>query len=146
MLMAFDWPGNIRQLENAIFRAVVLAESPVLQPEDFPQILAAEKGREAALADRGTGFTPAEPIHIDNAMALPRLPDPTPVTVPDRFIDGTGNLLPLAEIERELIAFAIDHNAGRMAQVARQLGIGRSTLYRKLKEYGLEAMGAQHVA
>lgn len=146
MLMAFDWPGNIRQLENAIFRAVVLAESPVLQPEDFPQILVAEKGRDAALADRGTGFTPAEPIHIDNAMALPRLPDPTPVAVPDRFIDGTGNLLPLAEIERELIAFAIDHNAGRIAQVARQLGIGRSTLYRKLKEYGLEAMGAQHVA
>ena len=146
MLTGFDWPGNIRQLENAIFRAVVLAESPVLMPEDFPQILVAEKGREAARAERGTGFTPAQPVHIDNAPALPRLPDPQPVPVPDRFLDGTGNLLPLAEIERELIAFAIDHNAGRMAQVARQLGIGRSTLYRKLKEYGLEAMGAQDVA
>jgi len=146
MLAAFDWPGNIRQLENAVFRAVVLAESPVLVPEDFPQILAAEKGREAAQAERATNFTPAEPVHIDDAPALPRLPDPGPVTVPDRFLDGAGNLLPLAEIERELIAFAIDHNAGRMAQVARQLGIGRSTLYRKLKEFGLDGGEASDVA
>src|SRR5690606_1644722 len=146
MLMAFDWPGNIRQLENAVFRAVVLAESPVLEQEDFPQILAAEKGREAARAERGASFTPTAPVHIDNAPALPRLPDPAPMAVPDRFLDGAGNLLPLVEIERELIAFAIDHNAGRMAQVARQLGIGRSTLYRKLKEYGLEAGETSDVA
>src|SRR5690606_8079544 len=146
MLAAFDWPGNIRQLENAVFRAVVLAESPVLVPEDFPQILAAERGREAAQAERSTNFTPAEPVHIDDAPALPRLPDPGPVTVPDRFLDGAGNLLPLAEIERELIAFAIDHNAGRMAQVARQLGIGRSTLYRKLKEFGLDGGETSDVA
>src|SRR5690606_18202938 len=94
MLMAFDWPGNIRQLENAVFRAVVLAESPVLEQEDFPQILAAEKGREAARAERGASFTPAAPVHIDNAPALPRLPDPAPMAVPDRFLDGAGNLLP----------------------------------------------------
>ena len=68
------------------------------------------------------------------------------IAIPDRFLDATGNVLPLADIEKDLIAFAIDHNAGRMAQVARQLGIGRSTLYRKLKEYGLEQMGATHVA
>ena len=74
------------------------------------------------------------------------MPDATPIAIPDRFLDATGNVLPLADIEKDLIAFAIDHNAGRMAQVARQLGIGRSTLYRKLKEYGLEQMGAAHVA
>lgn len=138
MLLGFDWPGNIRQLENAVFRAVVLAESPLLGVGDFPQIVVAREGREAAQRPTAHGFTPSEPIHIDNARALPRLPEPDRTALPDRFLDGGGNLLPLAEIERELIAFAIDHNAGRMAQVARQLGIGRSTLYRKLKEYGLE--------
>lgn len=146
MLGGFDWPGNIRQLENAVFRAVVLAESPVLSPEDFPQILATEKGRNAAHSDRPSGFTPPQPVHIDNATALPRMPDATPIAISDRFLDATGNVMPLADIEKDLIAFAIDHNAGRMAQVARQLGIGRSTLYRKLKEYGLEQMGAAHVA
>ncbi len=139
LLMSHDWPGNIRQLENAVFRAVVLAEAPVLQPADFPQILAARRGTEQARAVPVSLFTPAEPIHIDNAPALPRLPDPRQAPIPDRFLDASGNLLPLADIEKDLIAFAIAHNAGRMAQVARQLGIGRSTLYRKLKEYGLDS-------
>lgn len=143
MLVAFDWPGNIRQLENTMFRAVVLAENPVLLPEDFPQIVAAQKGRDAA---RVITALPAEPVHIDHAPALPRLPEPMPAKVADRFLDAAGNLLSLAEVERNLIAFAIDHNAGRMAQVARQLGIGRSTLYRKLKEYGLEPLGVRDVA
>lgn len=139
MLRTHDWPGNIRQLENAIFRAVVLAETLILRPADFPQILAAQKGRDALYSETLTGFAPHAPVHIDNAPPiLPRLPDSAPAQIPDRFIDDHGNLLPLAEIEKELIAFAIDHHAGRMAQVARQLGIGRSTLYRKLKEYGLD--------
>ncbi|WP_196260562.1 sigma-54-dependent transcriptional regulator [Pelagibacterium limicola] len=139
LLMAHDWPGNIRQLENAVFRAVVLAETPALQPADFPQILAAHRGADEARIVPPSLFTPAEPVHIDAAVALPRLPDPVPIAIPDRFLDASGNLLPLAEIEKELIAFAISHNAGRMAQVARQLGIGRSTLYRKLREYGLDS-------
>ncbi len=137
MLTAYDWPGNIRQLENAVFRAVVLAETPTLAPTDFPQIAAAtaEPADHTATTNQ---FTPAIPIHIDNAPAQPRLPEPQEPSVPDRFLDASGDLLPLAEIEKNLIAFAIEHNAGRMAQVARQLGIGRSTLYRKLKDYGLE--------
>ncbi|RDE08041.1 sigma-54-dependent transcriptional regulator [Pelagibacterium lacus] len=145
MLKTFDWPGNIRQLENAVFRAVVLADGPLLTLGDFPQIVAAVEGRDAAQQTGARGFTPTVPVHIDDAPALPRLPVPEPTPVPGRFLDDAGNLLPLAEIERDLIAFAIDHHAGRMAQVARQLGIGRSTLYRKLKEYGIEP-GAQHVA
>jgi DNA-binding NtrC family response regulator len=139
LLMVHDWPGNIRQLENAVFRAVVLAETPTLQPGDFPQILAAQRGNDEARATATSSFIPSEPIHIDQAAALPRLPDAGPVAIPDRFLDGSGGLLPLAEIEKDLIAFAIEHNAGRMAQVARQLGIGRSTLYRKLKEYGFDS-------
>jgi DNA-binding NtrC family response regulator len=146
LLAAFDWPGNIRQLENAIFRAVVLAETQILEPDDFPQILAARDGAQTVRQTSLANYQPSEPIHIDNAIALPRLGAVDATTIPDRFLDTGGHLLPLADIERELIAFAIDHHAGRMAQVARALGIGRSTLYRKLKEYGLEAADRSDVA
>jgi DNA-binding NtrC family response regulator len=55
-----------------------------------------------------------------------------------RILDSTGNVRPLVELEAEAIAFAIDHYGGQMSEVARRLGIGRSTLYRKLKEYNLD--------
>ena len=56
--------------------------------------------------------------------------------------DGEGHLRQLEQIERDLIELAIDHYAGHMSEVARRLGIGRSTLYRKLREYGLEEKAA----
>ena len=53
-------------------------------------------------------------------------------------LDQRGNVRPLADIESEMIRFAIAHYDGQMSEVARRLGIGRSTLYRKLKEYGID--------
>src|SRR4029077_13098883 len=53
-------------------------------------------------------------------------------------LDRKGNVRTLAEVELEMIRFAIDHYRGQMSEVARRLGIGRSTLYRKLKEYGID--------
>ncbi|MNT80807.1 DNA-binding transcriptional regulator DhaR [compost metagenome] len=58
-------------------------------------------------------------------------------SAPDRFLDPAGEVAALAEIERAAIVFAIAHHGGRMSRVARALKIGRSTLYRKLHEYGL---------
>ena len=55
-----------------------------------------------------------------------------------RVLDDRGNVRPLAELEQETILLAIDHYGGQMSEVARRLGIGRSTLYRKLKEYGID--------
>jgi DNA-binding NtrC family response regulator len=55
-------------------------------------------------------------------------------------LDDKGHLRPLEEIERDLIQFAIEAYAGRMTEVARRLGIGRSTLYRKVREQGLEGV------
>src|SRR5690606_42047783 len=79
---------------------------------------------------------PTRPVHIDAAPARPRLePDLPPAR--DRFLSDSGELQALADIEREAIAFAIEHHGGRMSRVARALGIGRSTLYRKLHEYGM---------
>jgi DNA-binding NtrC family response regulator len=56
-----------------------------------------------------------------------------------RGLDERGNVRSLADVELEMIKLAIDHYDGQMSEVARRLGIGRSTLYRKLKEYGLDS-------
>ncbi|QQQ18314.1 sigma-54-dependent Fis family transcriptional regulator [Brevundimonas vitis] len=124
MLQAFDWPGNVRQLENAVYRAIILADAPFLQPHDFPAIsgqaapIEAEPDRSAAVAS-----------YAD----LPPLPD-TPI----RILDERGHLRTLEEIEHDLIQHAIEVYAGHMSEIARRLGIGRSTLYRKVREQGLE--------
>lgn len=140
MLLDFDWPGNVRQLENAVFRAVILCEGDLLQPEDFPQIsglkplVAANDAVpfEAAQQPANDHFAQA---HVSFSAAVVEASDaPQPV----RVFDAEGHLRQLEQIERDLIELAIDHYSGHMSEVARRLGIGRSTLYRKLREYGLE--------
>ena len=123
LLEGFDWPGNVRQLENAVYRAIVLADAPFLQPHDFPAI----SGQSAPMID-----TP-EPAPVVMASALPPLPDQ-----PIRILDERGHLRTLEDIERDLIQHAIEVYAGHMSEIARRLGIGRSTLYRKVREQGLE--------
>jgi DNA-binding NtrC family response regulator len=136
LLTAYDWPGNIRQLENAVYRAVVLTDGAFLEVQDFPQILAHSSGREEALKTIEQMELPAAPIHIDATPARQRQ-EPAITPAADRFLDDSGQLQALAHIERAAIEFAIAHHGGRMSRVARALGIGRSTLYRKLHEYGL---------
>ncbi len=135
LLTAFDWPGNVRQLENAVYRAIVLADAPHLQPHDFPAIsgvampfLPMEHGE---VSRHATGET--EGLPIPGAIALPPLPDQ-----PIRILDDRGHLRTLEDIERDLIQHAIEVYAGHMSEIARRLGIGRSTLYRKVREQGLE--------
>ena len=138
LLRRYDWPGNIRQLENAVYRAIVLCDHAYLETPDFPQIVAQTAGRVEAARAAETAPVLAAPIHIDHTPAtLPVQPEPVPA--PERFLTESGEVAAMADVERALIAFALDHYAGRMSRVARALGIGRSTLYRKLKEYGLEA-------
>ncbi len=136
LLMAYDWPGNVRQLENAVYRAIVLTDGAFLESVDFPQIVAQSAGRESAIKAIEQVPVPAGPVHIDTAPARQRaMVEATPA--PDRFLAPTGEVAALAEIERAAIVFAIAHHGGRMSRVARALKIGRSTLYRKLHEYGL---------
>jgi len=132
MLSSYDWPGNIRQLENAVFRAIVLCESDVLTLDDFPQIRTQIDG--FGLVDASS---PRRPV------AEPRIPEP-PLPAPStdfgtvRAIDERGNVRSLAEVETEMILLAIERYQGQMSEVARRLGIGRSTLYRKLKDLGID--------
>jgi DNA-binding NtrC family response regulator len=136
MLYDFDWPGNVRQLENSVFRAVILCEGELLQPEDFPQI----SGLKPLVAANDTlPVSVPQPAndHVVQVLAsvMAQVSDaPKPVEV----FDKDGHLRALEQVERDLIELAIDHYAGHMSEVARRLGIGRSTLYRKLREYGLE--------
>ncbi|ODT78209.1 MAG: sigma-54-dependent Fis family transcriptional regulator [Pelagibacterium sp. SCN 64-44] len=137
LLAAYDWPGNVRQLENAIYRAIVLSDGAFLEVQDFPQIVAQSAGRAELLQSIAHLDIPAAPIHIDAAPARSRVEAPALPVAQDRFLDAAGELQALADIERAAIQFAIEHHGGRMSRVARALGIGRSTLYRKLHEYGL---------
>jgi len=126
-LAAFDWPGNVRQLENAVYRAIVLADAPYLQPHDFPAISGV-----AAPPPEYVASSPPAPSITASAEA--------PVDQPVRILDARGHLRTLEEIERDLIQLAIEVYAGHMSEVARRLGIGRSTLYRKVREQGLEGL------
>ena len=135
LLCAFDWPGNVRQLENAVYRAIVLADAPFLQPHDFPAIsgIAASLLHPMGEVDRREGDeTEGANVH---SLDLPPLPE-TPI----RILDDRGHLRTLEEIERDLIQHAIEVYAGHMSEIARRLGIGRSTLYRKVREQGLEGI------
>ena len=139
------WPGNVRQLENAIFRAVVLAESDEIGIAEFPQIAAQSAKTESADLDPESRRPPAGPeaigaLTIDDLRPVPLSPEVSPVLAATGLpiFDPEGEVRPLAEIEAEVIRLAIAHYDGHMSQVARKLRIGRSTLYRRLKDFGLE--------
>jgi DNA-binding NtrC family response regulator len=132
LLTSYSWPGNVRQLENTIFRAVVLCDGDALDVVDFPQIASAlgvVPEPRAEIAAPGLAASPAR----SGAPAKAQSPYGLSAT------DTAGHMRKLEEIEGEMIRLAIGRYDGRMSEVARRLGIGRSTLYRKLKELGLDA-------
>lgn len=155
LLMDYDWPGNIRQLENAVFRAVVLANGHELTVDDFPQIAAQLPGYELTddgnfsfIGDQaGRNMMPLQPMPIRIAKEFVatggfEIPvQKTQAPVPSAAIasvDDGGHVRKLADVEEELIRFALNFYRGQMSEVARKLGIGRSTLYRKLRDYGID--------
>jgi DNA-binding NtrC family response regulator len=143
LIEKFQWPGNVRQLENTIFRAVVLCDATVLDVCDFPQIASAlgvevhaRRTHMAPMMAPAPAYAPsshaAAPVHHTSAHVSPYAL---------AAMDGNGHMRKLEDIESEMIRLAISHYEGHMSEVARRLGIGRSTLYRKLKDLGLE----QHI-
>lgn len=112
-ILAAPWPGNVRQLENTIHRAVVMADGALIRREDLLEPEAEIEGidrHDAASAGNGA----------------------------DPFLRRDGHARRLLEIEEEAIRRALELYGGRMSETARRLGIGRSTLYRKLDELGIE--------
>jgi DNA-binding NtrC family response regulator len=113
LLASFDWPGNVRQLQAVLFRAAVFCDGNALTREDFPQIaeLIGEVTEQPSSSQDGLGVA---------------------------LFTADGHLRRLDEIEADVIRLAIGRYRGRMTEVARRLGIGRSTLYRKLGELGID--------
>jgi DNA-binding NtrC family response regulator len=110
----------VRQLQNALFRAAVLCDGDALTPDDFPQIAHESAGSTVG----GNARTAATAYPVAGGVTL---------------FEPTGHLRSLEAIEADIIRLAIGHYRGRMTEVARRLGIGRSTLYRKLGELGIDS-------
>jgi DNA-binding NtrC family response regulator len=142
LLKSHLWPGNVRQLENMVFRAVVLAEGDGIGMSEFPQIAAQAQLRPPAEPEADTAHAPS--ITADMTAFIPEAPvwaKTVPQTQPHgalQLLDAEGQIRPLEQVEAEIIRFAINHYRGQMSEVARRLHIGRSTLYRKLENLGLD--------
>jgi DNA-binding NtrC family response regulator len=142
----------VRQLENALFRAVVMAESDAIGLAEFPQIAAQTPGVTVAepmplLVEPLAALAPAapEPARAPRPQdGLPQVEETkTPGALnPMSLLDEQGEVRPMEEIEADVIRFAIAHCQGRMSEVARRLQIGRSTLYRKLESLQIETSEA----
>jgi DNA-binding NtrC family response regulator len=120
-MMDYDWPGNIRELLNCIERMMTFNSGPLLHFADLPTNVANyTRMRNAA------GFANAAAVGGRAvSMAAPLSPQHT--------------VVPLQELEKRAIQHAIQHTRGDCTVAAQMLGIGRTTLYRKLKEYRLDA-------
>ncbi len=120
LLKSYDWPGNVRELENVMERAVMLVRGSEVRPEHLllPGSVSAESSELAIAA----GMTGAPPGASAAASA-----------------DGSVDLVPLAEVERRHILSVLKASGGNQKKSAATLGISKSTLWRKLKEYGVEA-------
>jgi DNA-binding NtrC family response regulator len=144
LLTTYSWPGNVRQLENAVFRAVVLADGAELTVAEFPQIAAHVDGFQTEV--------PAAPGPVVRAVYTGPALLGAEGTVPQTIdigggsrgslgipaVDAEGEIRSLESIEADMIRLALGRYRGHMTEVAKRLDIGRSTLYRKMREYGLE--------
>ena len=122
LLLAYPWPGNVRELRNTIERITVLTTLDRVQADLFPQRIR----DEAALHQVPT-------LEVSRALkCIERALVPPPHVVPE----DTGEVVPIAEMEKRAILNAIDKCGGDISKAARKLGISRATMYRKLDKYG----------
>ncbi len=117
-LVSYDWPGNVRELENAVERAVIIASGRQIETDDLPEQIAAaareERTRTRGERERAASEGRTVTLELDVPAALD-------------------------EIERRAIEATLDYTGGDKTRAARALGIGRKTLYRKLRQYEGEA-------
>ena len=145
LLTAFEFPGNVRQLENICHWLSVMAPSQVIEPKDLPDEL--QPGHAAAIA-----IAPAVAAGVQLGAA------PASVAAPANTSAGEGWLADMAadararllagepdvwdaltkRFEAQLILTALDITRGRRIEAAQKLGIGRNTITRKIQELGLD--------
>jgi DNA-binding NtrC family response regulator len=128
VMLSYDWPGNVRELENCIQHMVAINSGPLLHVADLPSSLQnflVQKKSQYLMAAAS-----ARPIQQQSGSSETEM---TPVS-----LQSMPGIVPLVELERRAIINALEYTKGDRAVAAHLLGIGRTTLYRKLKEYNLE--------
>ena len=146
MLQAYTWPGNVRQLENAVFRAVVLADGAELTVAEFPQIAAHVDGFDAevpaapTMLQKAPAYTGPALLGAENTVpqTIEMRPSASGSALGIPAMAEDGEIRSLEAMEADMIRLALGRYRGHMTEVAKRLNIGRSTLYRKMQEYGLE--------
>jgi DNA-binding NtrC family response regulator len=133
VMLSYDWPGNVRELENCIQHMVAINSGPLLHVADLPSNLQnhliQKKSQYLTAAAGGQG------IAVPQGVEAPENDSPTPVN--SMAVPAVPSIIPLLELERRAILNALEYTKGDRAVAAHLLGIGRTTLYRKLKEYQL---------
>ena len=112
LLCEFDWPGNVRELEHTIQKMVAMNSGPFLSAADLPTMLLHSR------AERERGAFAIEDVAKTNGA-------------------DEGEIVPLDELEKRAIIKALQYTKGDRTLASNALGIGRTTLYRKLKKYGM---------
>jgi DNA-binding NtrC family response regulator len=128
VLLSYDWPGNVRELENCIQHMVAVNSGPLLHLTDLPSALQnhlIQKKSQYLTVAAGSGPAAEAPPYLGV------------VAPPAAQMPGIPAIIPLVELERRAIVNALEYTKGDRAVAAHLLGIGRTTLYRKLKEYKL---------
>lgn len=125
VLCTYDWPGNVRELENVIQQMVAMNSGPLLHRYDLPSQL---QNFELRAADH--------PIALA-AAAAGAVPQSGPTEQPVQNFAGSP-VVPMFELEKRAIMGALQYTKGDRSLAATLLAIGRTTLYRKLKEYAIE--------
>ncbi|MEO0812423.1 MAG: helix-turn-helix domain-containing protein, partial [Myxococcota bacterium] len=125
VMTSYDWPGNVRELENAVQRAVVSCENGRVLPTDLPpSILDAVHRSQTGAPENDTP---------DDSSAVRTAPSQQPALSAEHIVIPPGQTL--AQVERQVIEHTMAVCNNNRSKVALKLGIGRTTLYRKLKEY-----------
>jgi transcriptional regulator with PAS, ATPase and Fis domain len=124
LMLGYEWPGNVRELENCVQHMVAVNSGPVLHLGDLPSSLS-----NYAREHRGEGMTMAAAANTAGGNGA---------TLREAGAGDAHPVLPLVELEKRAIRQALQYTKGDRVTAAQLLGIGRTTLYRKLKEYGIE--------
>ncbi len=130
IILSYDWPGNIRELENCVQHMVAINSGPLLHVADLPSNLQnhlIQKKAQYLMTAAGAHAGPMKDGVSAGELSAP--PSGTFALAP------LPTVVPLAELERRAIINALEYTRGDRAVAAHLLGIGRTTLYRKLKEY-----------
>ncbi len=133
-LLSYDWPGNVRELENCIQHMLAVNSGPSFHRGDLPSSVMNALQRRAPVSAPTPAF--AQPLTYPDA-ATPSFPPSYVYPSGAATAPALAPVVPLAELERQAIMRALEYTKGDRLTAASLLGIGRTTLYRKLKEYEL---------